>query len=140
MMAGHASGEGAATWQLVLADLALILFLVTLAALAGFPESEPAGSARRPGGEPARFAPSQALYRAGPDAPPLGEWLARQEGDARATLTIYARHDRTGESEAWDGAKALAREAAAAGVVVRVVIEPGEETALHASLGYDGAR
>ncbi|KPP92559.1 hypothetical protein [Erythrobacter sp. HL-111] len=143
MTAGQAGGDGAASWQLVLADLALILFLVTLAALAGSHEpgrTEANGGGGPEQGGPARFAPSQALYRAGPDAPPLDEWLARQERDPRATLTIYARHDRAGESAAWAAAQALSREARAAGAAVRVVIEPGEETALHASLGYDGMR
>ncbi|MEQ8411686.1 MAG: hypothetical protein RIC51_07905 [Erythrobacter sp.] len=140
--------EGAG-WQLILADLALILFLVTLAALAGFPEG---GSAKGEagtgsGGSEARFAPSQALYRPGPDAPPLARWLARQARDPRATLTIYARHSGPEDSATWARARALAREARQAGVAVRVVIEGGDGTdgengaqsGLHASLGYDSA-
>lgn len=131
--------ESGTPWQLILADLALILFLLTLSALAGFPED---GSAQEAAdieaGAPA-FAPSQALYRPGPDAPSLGQWLARQERDPRATLTVYARHGGADANAVWSEARALAREARAAGVAVRVVIEKGEETGLHASLGYDSA-
>jgi len=131
--------ENGTAWQLILADLALILFLVTLGALAGIPED---GSARDAAhvetGEP-NFAPSQALYRPGPDAPPFGQWLARQERDPRTTLTIYARHAESGETAIWREARALADEARASGVAVRVVIETGEKAGLHASLGYDSA-
>ncbi|QIQ87155.1 hypothetical protein [Erythrobacter sp.] len=130
-------GDSGAGWQLVLADLALILFLVTLAALANLSADE--GKLPERASEAARFDPSQALYRPGPDAPPLGQWLARQQADRRATLTIYARHAKGEEAAAWTRARALAREAAASGVAVRVVIEAGEQSALHASLGYDGA-
>lgn len=162
-------------WELILADLALILFLVTLAALASFPEggrandasetgaSETGGSetgAGETGGlgagdtaRQARFAPSQALYRPGPGAPPLAQWLARQAPDPRATLTIYARHTGADEAASWAKARALAQEARGARVAVRVVIErvdaargvdgdadrgaAGVVTGLHASLAYD---
>jgi hypothetical protein len=152
-------------WQLILADLALILFLVTLAALASFPEGGRANDASETGASEngglgagdtarqARFAPSQALYRPGPGAPPLAQWLARQAPDPRATLTIYARHAGADEAASWAKARALAQEARGTGVAVRVVIErvdadrgvdgdadggaAGVVTGLHASLAYD---
>jgi hypothetical protein len=129
---GTSAPEGR-SWQLVLADLALILFLVTLAALAA---SSPAGQASPP--SPSQhFAPSQALFRPVPDGPSLSQWLARQPQDRRATLTIIARHTLDDAAESWERAARLAREGQAAGANVRVVITRGATSELYASLAYD---
>jgi hypothetical protein len=140
MSTRQASGKTGG-WQLILADLALILFLVTLAALAGFGREkrpEPTDFARR--AKDHAVAPSQALYRPGTGVPTLGEWLNRQVRDPRATLTIFARYAQGDEDRAWRMARRLAGEAKAEGVAVRVIItEAGAETPgdIHASLAFD---
>lgn len=134
-------------WQTTLADLALILFMVTAAAMAQQPDADEGtaqGTAQGaietavPGAPvPARGEPL-AIYRAVPGAPPLGEWLANQPRDDRQHLTIVARHATGGAAEAARGALALARDAEAAGRSARVVIEPAERGDLIAVLDFDG--
>lgn len=123
-------------WQLILADLALILFLVTAAALA-------AGSSAQ--GEAAQglfpkeqaLAPSQALFRSGPGLPSLAEWLARQSRDPRAALTIIAEHAPGEQARVWDEARQMAAVAAAQNIRARVIIRPASKTDIYASLAYD---
>ena len=126
-------------WQTTLADLALILFMVTAAAMAEKPDAaqavpEPpiAGAPVPAGGEPL------AIYRAAPNAPPIGEWLAGQPRDDRQHLTIVARHPAGDTAEATRAALALAREAEAAGRNARIVIEPAQRGDLIAVLDFDG--
>lgn len=125
-------------WQLILADLALILFLVTLSAL---PAAETGPAARRatarPPAQPAEIAASQALYRPVAGGPTLAEWLAAQPHDPRATLTVFARYPRGGEAAAWEAARTLAASARGSGVPVRTIITAGQERDLYASLAYD---
>lgn len=142
-----AAGSPGSGWQLILADLALILFLVTLSAL---PLAETdAGGARglaarvardedtRPAPPPPEIAAAQALYRPVAGGPELGEWLASQPRDPRATLTVFARYPAGGEAAAWKAARALASDARASGVPVRTIITAGSEAELYASLAYD---
>lgn len=135
------SGHG---WQLIFADLALILFLLTLSAL---PAAE-AENGRRLAHWEARekealgalepdIAPAQALFRPVPGGPSLGAWLATQTPDPRATLTIFAMHPKGSEAAAWARAEALAAEARASGARVRTIITVGGESDVYASLAYD---
>lgn len=138
------SPRGGHGWQLILADLALILFLLTLSAL---PATEATTGHRRADREaretdvkgplPPELAPAQALYRPLPGGPSLSEWLASQAPDPRATLTIIAAHRPGGEADAWERAQALALEARAAGRRVRMIITAGADDEIHASLAYD---
>ncbi len=127
------------SWQLILADLALILFLVTAAALSasGGLKALAQAETKEPLLEPASVAPAQALYRAGPGLPTLGEWLARQDLDPRAALTITAQHAPGQEERAWADARAMAATAQAMGVRSRVIIREGEADAIYASFAYD---
>jgi hypothetical protein len=138
--------RGGHGWQLILADLALILFLLALSAL---PAAE-AESGRRLADAEARerdalgviqpeVAPAQALFRPISGGPSLGEWLAAQGPDPRATLTIFAVHIGGSEAAAWQRAEALAAEARASGVAVRVIITAGMHEEAYASLAYDAA-
>jgi hypothetical protein len=141
-----ASGQarGGHGWQLILADLALILFLLTLSAL---PAAEATGGKRladtdarlkdAQGGLQPEIAPAQALFRPVPDGPSLAVWLAAQAPDPRTTLTIFAAHTAGGEADAWARAEALAAEARASGTRVRTIIMAGAEEDLYASLAYD---
>lgn len=125
-------------WQTTLADLAMILFLVTAAGIHAQSQQQdqqaphaPAAPSLSTRGEPL------AVYRAQAGAPPLGEWLAEQAPDRRQYLTIVARY-RPGEAAgAARGAVALAQQAGTAGVSARIVLEPGEGAELLATLAYD---
>lgn len=134
-------------WQLILADLALILFLLSLSTLpAAEAETGRHHADRAARGEETRPAPAapeiaaaQALYRPTASGPNLGAWLAAQPRDPRATLTVFARHRPGGEAAAWQAAQALAAQARSKGVAVRTIIAAGTETDLYASLAYDEA-
>lgn len=124
-----------AGWQTTLADLALILFMVTAAAMAERPETaDPveAGSPVPAHGEPL------AIYRAAPGAPSLQDWLAGQPRDARQNLTILARYAAGAGADMAAAAVALANEAEAAGRSARIVLEPGTASDLVAVLDFDG--
>lgn len=117
-------------WQTVLADLSLILFMVTGSAVSSAGAARGEAQAPSPTGEPL------ALWRAGAGAPPLGAWLAVQGTDPRQQLTIVARYAPGGLAGAIGAADTLAREAGKAGYSARVVIEPGDPGTV-ATLAYD---
>lgn len=126
-------------WQLILADLALILFLVTAAALSaggggGGGIEDPSHSTDQ---RTEIIAPAQALYRAGPGLPSLAEWLEQQPSDPRASLTIIAEHSTGQDERAWSDARAMAATAGAMNVRSRVLIREGKTNSVYASLGYD---
>jgi hypothetical protein len=120
-------------WQTSLADLSLILFMLSAAALHNRPPvSAPAQA------QPSAQSEPLAVYDATPGAPPLGAWLAQQAADPRQQLTITARYaDAPGARErALAEAARLAGEAGAASRFVRIVIEPGTGAA-RVALAYD---
>ncbi|MCM0000950.1 MAG: hypothetical protein NBV68_16360 [Erythrobacter sp.] len=140
------SGRVGHGWQLILADLALILFLLTLSALptaeaeagrhlaARAVQEKTTRESLRPKGE---IAAAHALFRPVAGGPSLGEWLETQTPDPRATLTIFAVHPPGEEAAAWARAGALAAEARARGARVRTIITAGKEAEIYASLAYD---
>jgi hypothetical protein len=117
-------------WQYVLADLSLILFMVTAAALSQTMDTAPQVATISPQGEPVAY------YRVGAGAPPLGQWLQDQSADPRQQLTILAQYTPGNQLQALTQAQALAREAGEAGTSARIVIEPGQGGTI-ASLAYD---
>lgn len=116
-------------WQYALADLSLILFMVTAATLAHAGE-QPLPVRASAQGEPL------ALWRPGSGAPPLQEWLAAQSPDPRQQLTIVARYAAGEQAGALAQAQALAVSAGDAGVTARIIIEPGEG-GVAATLAHD---
>lgn len=119
-------------WQTLMTDLSIILFMITAAALAQQDPEAVAQAAQTP----SQRSEPVAVYRAGKDAPPLGQWLADQPRDPRQMLTIVSTYAAGQENAALDLATSLAREAGKAGQASRVVIEPGLGEAT-ATLGYD---
>ena len=134
MMARAGSG-----WQTLLADLSIILFMVTAAALSQSKDGAVAKGTAAP--EPpkasARSEPL-AVYRNAPGAPPLGQWLAAQSPDPRQQLSIVAHYAPGGQQAALSDASALLAQAGAAGAGARLVVEPGEGGTV-ATLAYDAA-
>ena len=118
------SGSG---WQTVLADLSLILFMITAAAA-----SQPAAP---PPLRPAPILPALgapvAVWRAEPGGTSLTAWLAIAGRDARLRLTIVAPPS---------ASAAAAELAAEAGRPARIILEPGGEPAPFAALTYDQPR
>ena len=131
MIGGRAGG-----WQTIIADLALILFMVSIAASS--PPAEASRQTAADAGAPALFlAEPSAIYRAADGAPTLARWLAGQPRDPRQRLTIFARHRAGAERAAALAALALAAEARAEGHPARIVIEPAATDDLLAALAFD---
>jgi hypothetical protein len=119
-------------WQTTMADLALILFMVTAAGVHAQQEehAKPVASLSARG-EPL------AVYRAHNGAPPLREWLGEQAPDRRQLLTIVARYRPGNAADAARKAVAMAQDAGTAGVSARIVLEPGDSAELLATLAFD---
>lgn len=128
-------------WQTLMADLSIILFMVTAAALSQAGPGKALAGPSQAGPRQSGAAPSQrgepiAVYRTGTGAPPLGEWLDTLPRDPRQLLTVVATYTAGKQTDALNRATALAIEADKHGVLTRVVVEPGAGDAT-ASLAYD---
>lgn len=140
-------GRSGFGWQTSLADLSLILFMLSAAALHRQPpakappkptaHSRPSAAVREAPRASARSEPL-AVYEAGPDAPSLAAWLAQQAVDPRQQLTITARYGPSpgAREQALREATRLLAEAGAAGRSARLVVEPGDGPA-RVALAYD---
>lgn len=124
-------------WQYALADLSLILFLVTASALSmsGKAAPVPAPLPPQPIAAALESAPV-AVWSAADGAPPLAEWLGQVGRDPRLEVRVVVRYS-DGEREA---AVAQALQLAVAGGArasrARVLIEPGERAGASVSLFY----
>ncbi len=125
------SARAGTGWQTTLADLSIILFMVT-ASVVGQSDAAPLPQAA----EPSPQSQPLAVYRAEAGAPPLREWLGAQSLDVRQQLTIVAQFAPGHQLEALSQAEALAREAGEAGTRARILVEPGTGGTM-ASLAYD---
>jgi len=108
-------------WQTTLADLSLILFMVTASAVSRQPDRLPARSLATLHPTSPRSEPT-AVWVGGPGAPALRQWLAGQPRDPRQQVTISAHYAPGRMAEAAAQAQALADEA---GDGARIVVEPG---------------
>ncbi|WCT76886.1 hypothetical protein [Novosphingobium humi] len=130
-------------WQTMLADLSLILFMVTAAAMADVPDRKPSAPSAAPlAPAPATPAISEplAIWRPAPGGPTLGRWLAEQQADNRQLLSITLRYPPAAQAEALRLAAQMAAGAGGPGARARIVIEPvaaapGVEAV--AALAYD---
>ena len=113
-------------WQTVLADLSLILFMITAAAVSQAP-AKPVSPP--PPVLPALGSPV-AVWSAAPGGPDLTIWLSQNATDPRLRLTIVA------SPAAAPDALALS---AASKRPARVLIEPGMTGRPFATLTYDQA-
>lgn len=141
-----------AGWQTILADLSLILFMVTAAALANAPDgpmapiapsaakAEPQPHARpntRPHDAASPRAEPVGVWSDGPGAPPLADWLAQQGRDPRLRTTILVRHGPGRARAALAQAEALVAAAGPRGGSARIVIEEGPGDNASVLLAYD---
>lgn len=130
------SGQVSMNWATTLADLAIILFMITAADLSN---AELAESSAEPSSLAVATAEPVALYRPGGSAPPIGQWLAEQPDDPRQQLTVVVRY-RPGEAASMttQGMK-LVSLAEAAGRPARLIVEPGDRSEAAAVLAYDSS-
>jgi hypothetical protein len=128
------TGQVSSNWATILADLAIILFMITAADLSN---AEIARSAAGPSSAAVTTAEPVAFYRPDGSALSLGRWLAEQPRDPRQQLTIVV-HYRAGEADAMatEGLR-LISQAEAAGHDARLIAEPGERSEAAVVLAYD---
>lgn len=123
-------------WQMIIADLSMILFMLTASAVSRQDNSVHAKPAPAPANRsapaPAPRSEPVAVWIAGEGAPPLGQWLAQQPRDARQQVTITATYAPGAMQEALAQAQALAKQAGEA----RVLVEPGSP-GVRVVIGYD---
>lgn len=124
-----------ASWQLILADLALILFLVTLAALASANEEEK--NERSVALTTETSVPIQALYRPVEGIIPFSVWLDDQSNDPRAQLTIYAIYTAANQDEIWQQVREMASDATKRDMATKVVMTQGESGEIYAKIAFD---
>ena len=136
-------------WQIILADLALILFMITAAALANAPEGPQSPFKPSPAPKPApppktvqQIAPSLrgepvAVWTDSAGAPPLAGWLASEARDARLRPTIIVRFVKGHQAAAFARAEALSGEAGLRATDARIVVEAGPADGAIVALAYD---
>lgn len=142
------------SWQTILADLSLILFMVTASALANSPDgplgpdTDEAGAHRAAAHPPAPHPPAPpvtpspraepvGVWRAEAGAPPLPQWLNEVARDPRLRLTITVHYAPGGREAAL--AQALRLDAAAGPRAddARIIVEPGLPAGASAVVGFD---
>lgn len=119
------------SWQVILADLALILFVVMLA---GFVAAR--GVVARPD-DGIAVEPGQAVYRKTLRGPSLGDWLDSEISDPRAQLTIHARYQAEDRNAVVQEALELWGDAVRDGHHPRLIVETGARSGVVARLAYD---
>jgi hypothetical protein len=123
-------------WQMIIADLSMILFMLTASAVARQDSSAQTklapASANRSAAGPAPRSEPVAVWIGGEGAPPLGQWLAQQPRDARQQVTITATYAPGAMQEALAQAQVLAKDAGEA----RILVEPGSP-GMRVVIGYD---
>ncbi|NVE93298.1 hypothetical protein [Altererythrobacter lutimaris] len=142
--------RAASSWQVTLADLSLILFLVTLTGLSSMKAAEvtqdgsPDASATQPEGESSEslyLAQSQSLFRAEEGAEVgaevLAAWLSEQSLDPRATLTIIVQYPAGDQNWAVATAGDWLAATQSSTVNTRVLMQSGAARDAYASLGFE---
>lgn len=127
-------------WQYALADLSLILFLVTASALAQA-TSAPTAPPPVPTPPPIAAAVSSgpvAVWSAGAGAPPLADWLTQVAADPRLEVQIVVRFTTKGRDAAVAQALQLATAGGPRASAARILVEPGERSGASVSLTYAG--
>ena len=114
-------------WQTVLADLSLILFMTTAAAVRDAPSGQPLENPPQTASLPVLAQPV-AVWTGSPGAPVLAQWLAAAGTDPRLRLTILAPPAAAAQALALAGV---------AGRPARIVLDPDRSGPVQALLGYD---
>ncbi len=125
-------------WQYALADLSLILFMVTASALAqsGGPKAAVLPAPPLPPIAAAMGAEPVAVWSAGSDAPPLAGWLEQVGADQRLEVSVVVRYGDGGREAAMAQAAQLVAAGGARAKAARILVEPGARTGASVSLTY----
>ncbi|WP_239805197.1 hypothetical protein [Croceicoccus hydrothermalis] len=121
------------SWQVMLADLAMILFLVAASAVPAR-EIAPAEVALT---EPVVAGEPSAVFRDNGEDKRFARWLDSRSADARETLTIRGGPEAGRYDGALARAAALSAIAAARWVATRIVLEPESGDAVIAVFAFD---
>jgi hypothetical protein len=126
---------GGTGWLTTLADLSLILFMVTASALS---QADAADTSKPQaiGGAP-MIAEPVAIFRPDGKTDSLKQWLANQPADPRQRMTIRVSYAAGGEVAAAERALQVAQEAREIGRDPRIVMESGKASDITVSLAYD---
>lgn len=132
-------------WQYALADLSLILFMVTASALvhvaAKAGDAPPLNAQGAPERMSQRIAAAMdsspvAVWSAEPGAPPLADWLARAAADPRLEVRVIVRFSGdTREAAVARGLRLVEAGGVRAGSA-RLLVEPGQSDGASVSLFY----
>jgi hypothetical protein len=141
------------SWLVPLADLSMILFVVTGASMATLSTGPTAGDrppppiSAHPLSQVERNEPTDggfvqsvpiAVMIDGPGNPSLADWIAAQASDRTGQLTIEGRYgSATQRGRVTARIMALADEARQVGVDPRVIVAPGTHTEVAAVFAYD---
>ncbi|MFY8195728.1 hypothetical protein [Novosphingobium sp. B1] len=141
-------------WQYALADLSLILFLVTASALAqaghrgnaGALMQQPAPHSAPPAPSPPLAPPPPvaaamdsepvAVWSAGEGAPALRQWLDQVGADTRLEVRVVVRYEGDGRDSALAQAVQLAASGGPRARRARLLVEPGDRSGASVSLFY----
>lgn len=126
-------------WQYAIADLSLILFLVTASTLAhaGGGRAVAPPLPQRPSPVTAALdSEPVAVWSPGSDAPPLAAWLAQVGNDPRLEVRIVVRYVGGAREAAVAQAVQLAGEGGARAAKARILVEPGERAGASVALVY----
>lgn len=131
--------NGSNSWLVPLADLSLILFIVTGATLAGSlgTTREEDTADRLPGGIAQGVAAS--IFTDSAEGPALADWLSQYHPAPGEQLTIEAFHTDADRSAITARAEQLAQQAISAGQAPRVIVQPAAESRIMAMYAYDRA-
>ncbi|MFC4254910.1 hypothetical protein GRI97_05700 [Altererythrobacter xixiisoli] len=130
-------GRPGTGWQTIIADLSLILFMITVAANDGAFQAARAADARAETAAGALQGEPVAVYRATAQGVSLADWLGGQGQDPRQQLTIVARYADGGEAAVATTAVELADQARVLGLNPRIMLEFGPAEEVLAILAYD---
>jgi hypothetical protein len=128
-------------WQVIIADLALILFLTTLAGASasedienGVAQSAPVSLAKD---EPS-IASSQLIYRPVAGAPAFADWIKQEVADPRLQITIHAAYSDVGDDKLVVAqALKLLNEAGNAGLDPKLVMRQSMASDVYATASFE---
>ncbi len=123
-------------WQYALADLSLILFLVTASALAQASQSRPVVQPAAPPIAAAIGSEPVAVWSASPQAPPLARWLGSVGADPRLEVQVVVRYASGGRAAAIAQANEIAVAGGPRAAAARILVEPGPRSGASVSLVY----
>ncbi|MCR2832760.1 hypothetical protein [Parerythrobacter lacustris] len=129
------AGPGSHGWLVSLADLSLILFIVTSGAIASSPiqkSLEPIDLADLPA-----LGVASEIYVDGPGAPSLSTFLSRHSPAAGEQLTITGVFGPGERQTIARRMEALEAEAIAKGTEPRVILQPGSQAGVYVAFAHD---